>query len=846
MATITSTEAGATGRYIDLSTSPANNVDVGAQTIIVYCNPTASGGAGFAYHIGKTTAGSTAGLRFFITHNGGSPGLTFGVSSSGGAGFPQKSGTAGEVTYGSWQHHIADWDGTLNHSGIHMYIGATESTYAANIGSTSNNGSGSINSDAAKRLFLLNRGDSGNLGREFVGDNGYIARWNRVLNSTERANVIANGPLSEPSGLILCWANDQDYSTNAITAAGRSTRVTGGTPTNTALGGTGTTVAPSTGHLVYTGYVPTVSQGGATSVAPSTGHLVYSGYVPTVVQMGIEGAYERASVVLASSSIVGLGDSAIVSISPKLQESEVTDTRWLEPSAEVTGVNGYRPTFRFLNYKSGSGGMHGYSAWWPTSRRPMYAYPPYDTWNYFDTAVTLDTTNQWIEFRNSTAFTGNTVRIGRSRQITVHQVGDWLASMGTTYSSFFGPSAAAIAYTPTGSVSGYAAQTYIADEFSTQTDSTGATVPVTPFYAAEINDTSLSPVGGHSKRLAVVTSGVHGGEDFGTYHMREFIAYLCGSSTEAQALRRNYRILIYPCMNPPGRAGGGWRGSWTQGTGGADDTNRHFSDTGSTLEIVDKPKAVITTDRASAVPDWMIDFHGTGNNEYAVFADPGDAYQDSFKTKLASYGGVTVADEGNSNTGFVSWYFHGLGAKLAVTHETGDGTPKSDASIVTHGTAIVNTLNAMLTEGAFGIAPATGHLTYTGYVPTVSQGSSIVPSTGHLVYTGYVPTVTQGAGTAVAPSTGHLVYTGYVPTVTNGGAHTVAPATGHLVYTGYAPTVVQGGSQSIAPSTGHLTYTGHVPQVSNAASTINPAASVVLRVNQRSRLWVVPNSQNTQ
>lgn len=524
--------------------------------------------------------------------------------------------------------------------------------------------------------------------------------------------------------------------------------------------------------------------------------------------MTLDGTYERASVIIASSSITGLGDSAIVSISPKLQESEVTDTRWLEPSVDITGVNGYRPTFRFLNYKDGSGGTHGYSSsWWTTSRRPMYSYDSGATWNYFDTAPTLDTVNQWIEFRHSTAFTGNTVRIGRSRQITVHQVGDWLASMGTTYSSFFGPSASAIAYTPSGSVSGFSAQSFIADEFSTQTDSLSDTVLVTPFYAAEINDTSLSPVGSHAKRLGIVTSGVHAGEDHGTVVMQRFIEYLCGSSTEAQALRRNYRILIYPCMNAPGRAGGGWRGSWTQGTAGADDANRHFSDTGSALEIVDKPKAVITTDRASVIPDWATDHHGTGNSEYSVYLDSGDAYQSSFQTKLASFGGVTVNNDGASNTGYVSWYFHGLGAKLAVTHETGDGTPKSNASIVTHGTALVQTLNSMMEDGVFFINAIPGNAVADGVTSGLTR--TIATTVGNAVADGVVAAISTSGTTAITATPGAAVADGLQAAI----IRIIVASPGGAVASGAIAALLR----SIAASPGAAVANGVTATVTSAA-----------------------------
>jgi hypothetical protein len=89
-------------------------------------------------------------------------------------------------------------------------------------------------------MFLMNRGNSGSLGRAFVGSVAWIARWNRVLDSTERATARTNGPLdpSLSSGLVLCWANQQDYSASALTPVGRSTHADGDMPPNVGLGDT--------------------------------------------------------------------------------------------------------------------------------------------------------------------------------------------------------------------------------------------------------------------------------------------------------------------------------------------------------------------------------------------------------------------------------------------------------------------------------------------------------------------------------------------------------------------------------------------------------------------------------
>jgi len=507
--------------------------------------------------------------------------------------------------------------------------------------------------------------------------------------------------------------DEHDFAAIAVATNGGTALLT--SPDGTASGGTGVSAGSGTGGTA-TGVEAGVASGGT---GVSTGSGTGGTAVGTVITL--DASYERSSVILSTSSVVGSGDSAVVSIRPKVQESEAGNHaagEWLEPSVDVLGVNGYRPTFRFLNYFDGDNGMLGADASWASTRRPMYSYDDGLTWTYFDTAVTRDTTNNWIEFRNSTAFTADKIRVGRSRQMTVHQVGDWLETLDSTY-SFFGPTATATAYTPTGAVSGFAAQALIANEFSTQTDSLGNTVPATPLYAAEINDTSLTPAGGGAKRLAVLLGGVHAGEDHANHVLKAFIAHLCGASAEAQALRREYRFLLYPMINAPGRAGGGWRGSWTQGSWtqgsvGADDANRHFSDLGSTLEIVDKPKAAITTDRAGEVPDWMMDFHGDWGGTWGVIAAAGNAPQARFMTLLESFDTISVPDVGTPLSGFTTTYFDTLGSKLTVTFEVGDTAPVTDTQITENGVALVQTMDAMVAEGAFFAIATGGTGTSTG------------------------------------------------------------------------------------------------------------------------------------
>ena len=156
---------------------------------------------------------------------------------------------------------------------------------------------------------------------------------------------------------------------------------------------------------------------------------------------------------------------------------------------------------------------------------------------------------------------------------------------------------------------------------------------------------------------------------------------------------------------------------------------------------------------------------------------------------------------------------------------TGGGTTTTVAPSTGHVTLTGYTPTVTRTDHKV-LAPSAGHLTYTGYVPTVTRSDHkvLAPSTGHLTYTGYVPSVSRGATTTVAPSTGHVTFTGYAPTVTRTAHRVIAPLTGHVAFTGYAPTVVRSDHRVIAPSTGHLSYTGYAPSISQAlTTTVSPS-----------------------
>lgn len=427
-----------------------------------------------------------------------------------------------------------------------------------------------------------------------------------------------------------------------------------------------------------------------------------------VSPLGITDDYERSSVILSLSSVVGDGDDGIV-VGVPMPTIMQTGAGWIEPSFMVTGALGKRPKIR-IPYadEAGPTAWTGYSP----NRKGMWSPDLGVTWIYFDT-TTINTGGGYIEMRHNTAFTADTVIIGRSRQVSLSTMGGWLDVLLSAYPSIIGPAASALAYSPGSNLASYGAQSCIAAEFSQQTQLywqgttgntfSGRTVPPTPKWCLEINDTSLMPPGDAPKDVGVIVAGTHAGEDLGDYAMMRMVEHLLGGSAESQNMRRYFRMLLYPCMNPPGRAGGHFRAQYQRSSTiwpyVIDDLNRNFNLANAGFETNDVGRAVLVPDLDGEIPKFVMDFHGTFlTNGFAIIKDEGVTLHETFRSRLQTACGFTIYDDANTPTGAVTAYFRDLGTPLYIIHELGDQTPKADALYVTHGAANVQVLSGMKDE----------------------------------------------------------------------------------------------------------------------------------------------------
>lgn len=654
-------------------------------------NFTYNGGTTFQYLIMKNLAGIDGAVPTMIF---GIPALASNDNrlqvSFGDAGFVRSNEN---IPQGAWLVGSGSSPGAGESTTAKLFLNGSKLTKAgASVDDTNNASTGTV---------LRLNGRHTDAGRVLTGGQALSVVWNRVLSDKEHREWAANPwQVFRPIERRI-W----------VPVSGGAAALEGSAAGQAAAPGTLTTGIPLMGAAAAQATGPGSLDAQAQLEGEATGQAAAPGDLSTGIPLAgaadgqataaaafaitISDNYERSSVKLADSSITGVGDSAVISIKPRLQSSEVTgEARWLEPSARVDGVAGFRPTFRFSSYlTSGAGSYHGQP--WQSTRRPMFSYDR-ETWTYFDTPVTI-VNGSHIEFRHSTAFTQDTVYISRSRQMSVAQVGAWIAALAAAHPTIIEPTPTAASFTPT--LTTWPAQSFIADEYSAQTNELGGTIPATPLYAFQINDTSLMPAGGVAKRLAEVFCGVHAGEDHANYVLKAFADAVLASTTWGENLRRNYIIRFCPMDNAPARDGGGWRGSFTLGTGGIDDANRHASDANPGLEIIVKPRTAMADDRGAMIPDWFIDFHSTPWQKWALTVSASEPLHATALSRLATYSGQTIADDGDPPAGsWATYYYNTVGAVFAIHSETGDPSMVSDAEIATHADALVRTIDSMFVQ----------------------------------------------------------------------------------------------------------------------------------------------------
>lgn len=588
---------------------------------------------------------------------------------------PAKASANNSVVFGEWANHAISWDGV---TAVNLSGGGK--TYKDGVENTGNGGSGSSPwlDGSGFDMLLFNRGDGT---RALLGSHAYVAVWNRVLSDAEVAQAYADGPLSVPSGLVLCWANGQDYSVNGITPTSRSAFVAGELPPNTALGTStpGDTTAPiiTNPQRIVTG--ATTAEGAATT-DEGNGLLYYlatqnatetaatikaANHTVDVIMTGVQVVYLTGltpsttyylhflhrdaagndSNILTSASfttdagvagemaLVTAGDSfnahpvSSVIVSPESATPTVNITvrvvysNWRQFLFKLTSALDKRPLFKINN-------PDNYVSTFNSAWRPWYSYDGIN-WLRFDTAPVNNTTS-W-DFQHSAAFVADNVWVSYQLAWPVSRAPWLIQQLQTLNSSLIHeiPSAPGFEY-PTA--------------LTAQTNELGAAVPSQKMYGLGIWDSALSPLDGSAKRIVVITGGVHAGEHYGNWAMEGFLRFLVGGTAQAITCLRNYKFYVYPLLNPMGRYMGHYRGQRDPASLTLD-PNRDYpvDNSPSLLQSSTFFRNMLATDLGVLKAAFTLDFHGTWGSSTSFYyysdisVDANAIYVDEWHARLQAY-----------------------------------------------------------------------------------------------------------------------------------------------------------------------------------------------------------------
>lgn len=518
------------------------------------------------------------------------------------------------LAYDAWTHHAVTWDGVspCNTQAQWFIDGA-----AVNENQTA--GSSPYLDGAGYDFRMFNRGG---LDRACLGSFAYMVIWNRELSEAEIAQAYADGPLSVPDGLVLCWANGRDYGPNALTPTARSTFAAGVLPPNIALGSSapaetfGDLAVAETGDDVFAGTSPMPDILGDMAVA-EVGDDTFFGQQTSTIELTLttDGDSFNASPVTSWIETPG-------HVQPVVHVYvRVVYSNWRQFVFKVGMASGKRPVFTIHNPED-------YVSSFNSTWRPWYSYDGVN-WQRFDTAP-VNATTQWY-FGHSVAFTQDDVWISYQPAWPVWRA-PWLIS------ELQGIDASLIRELPSAPDFEYPTT------LTAQTDELSRAVPGQKMYAFGIwADGELSPSSAF-KRNVVITGGVHAGEHVGNWAMEGFVRFLVSGDAKALALLEDYKFFIYPLLNPMGRWMGHYRGQRVPGYSSLD-TNRDYpvDNSPSIAQSSTVFREMLATDLGTQRVAFSLDFHGTWGSSTSFYyysalsVDPNAIYIDEWHARIQAY-----------------------------------------------------------------------------------------------------------------------------------------------------------------------------------------------------------------
>ena len=388
-----------------------------------------------------------------------------------------------------------------------------------------------------------------------------------------------------------------------------------------------------------------------------------------------------------------------INIKPRLQvNSYKTGARWWYFAFKVENAAGVRPQFSLdwtAHVAESTDGVPtlGPRATW----RPCYSYTPNDpdSWVY---ASAQAFSAPYVTWQFPAAFAHDVVYV--SYRPFCHQpvIDAWIAELHT---------GGLIQDTP--SSTDYSLGSLVATQ-----DERGVVIPSLPIPAFKF---------GAGTDRAVLTSGVHPCEDHGTLVLIAAVNWLLGADPDAVELRSRFTFYVYPLINPQGRYGRNYRGTFEAGKLTVD-PNRDWSGT-PVLTCVQIVRNAIIAD--AGVPVVCLDFHGhhqwtSGYGLYLPGADAasielGATYKNSVATVIP---GLFFAPLTGT---YLSTYINSLGSPmLAVTSEINDANADASGGALIFGEQLAKSLESVAISSIPNLtsptATATGATTATASVTT--------------------------------------------------------------------------------------------------------------------------------
>lgn len=382
--------------------------------------------------------------------------------------------------------------------------------------------------------------------------------------------------------------------------------------------------------------------------------------------------FDRGNLDIANTSVVNEASSTpTITITPRDQTTGA-QTHWAVYYFEVSEVNGKTPRFE-VNDPSSPAFYVSYNS--------MFSYDGGATWTPFDV---VDGTADTPFFEHNSAFTQDTVLIAHGFVYPLGNVAPFFSGLDQTH-----------IHEPPSSTGSNTITT-----LSDQTDDDGRTISGQPMYAYLVTDTGQSPDDGLGKRNVIVDSGLHAGEDRGNDGLEGFLEFLTSGDTKADTLRKNFRFIVYPLMNPMGRWGGHWRGQWDPADLTAD-PNRDFGN--QDLESTQTLASAFESDLNPAPiydPIVLFDFQTPISGGQHYYYTP-NTQVSAFDTALANYTATALDQQGSSSgpSGSIRSYFSSgrFNRGIYITTEFGAGMSPADAR--TNGAAFGKALADMWDAG---------------------------------------------------------------------------------------------------------------------------------------------------